>query len=52
MARKAANLIMEMDGPPTRMLSPGRETENLFGVALCEMYGVVHVLLIFPEYML
>ena len=37
MASKAANLIMNNgNGPPARMqicLSPGRETENLFGVA-------------------
>ena len=37
MASKAANLIMNNgNGPPAPMqicLSPGRETENLFGVA-------------------
>ena len=37
MALKAANLIMNNgNGPPARMQkcsSPGRETENLFGVA-------------------
>ena len=35
---KSCNEIMEMDHPPTHImqifLSPGQETENLFGVAL------------------